>query len=471
VTRAISATQSNTRVPDIFSIAAFIALILPAKILSVGTEIFPLLDVLFVACCLAIRSTRCLVLLLLVTAMSWPAIPAIDNLFGTFSALECVVLVLMSRNLVHFRHWRILFDIPTALFWPSVILVLFFVVSLLKGQSFTESAVLMRYLFLMHLTAFSLRLTLKSAPELYKETEELFHSALVASAVVYFAVYFAQFIDSSNYDRLFVESGGVREGSRVAYQIHFYLSILSATCFYKLLKPFARTDHESLTGIFAVLILSLSGLVLTQSRMALIITLILFVIVIFTRPALRRWALIIGALAVMGLISFGIQWSAEGRLSILFSSDAFIENMGVRLLPGILAFSTMSQSDYISGLGLGYKFPVPWFESRDDGILATSTFIDHLWLNIFVQAGIIGVIAVMAIFCYIGWLVWRQRKHTPKRPTVLMAGFLLLLNIHGFANFVYMKELYVLVAILVTYLNEKPRHLPSFDRYSIAVAA
>lgn len=171
----------------------------------------------------------------------------------------------------------------------------------------------------------------------------------------------------------------------------------------------------------------------------------LFVLVRFSRAVVFGMLVLVMGAVLMRLSVFEF---AIDRVQSISTSDDIITNMQMRMEPGLGALEMMNTREVLFGKGFSYQFFVPWFNTRASDYDAYASFIDQLWLTVFVQSGVVGVLCVILVFGY-GTFFWIARNRTlGMMPFTYFLILFYLSLVHGFANLAYSKDCYVVLGIV-----------------------
>jgi len=421
------------------------------KIVMFGSSLAIFGDIVFLVALLVLRSQAALIMLLLASSIAIPSVPGIDKVLGGPFLIE-IAIAILAFKVWHSSRYSIKLYLPKLLLIATCGYGILLIISVVRGGKVADHLVTTRYFLLLLMTAYAARGWVIHRTIARDSVEELLFRALRAGLAVYCLLFILQFFTPEVYDQIFRSSGGEREGTRVAYQIQGYIPIVSLSL---LFAGTMRVNDPHFPKFYAGLarqkwiILALFGMIATGARMILLQWILVAGIFIFFRSRRAFVGIIFAAIFGILILSLPMFSSLIERFSSISDSDAFIGNLGIRLLPAALAITEMSGFDYVIGKGFDYKFFVPWFETRSDDFDAYSTFIDQLWATIFVQAGIAG--SLLALLPFISGLIFYVRNRTSLRytPTVRFLILFYLMGIHGFANFAYAKNVYVILGFLI----------------------
>lgn len=432
------------------------------KVLLFGSPLAITGDIVFLLALCLLRTNAALVMLLLCSAIAIPGIPGIDKIAGGPFHIEVVAFVLA------FRVWlasglSARLRLPPTMVAASAVYGLILSISIVRGGKLTDHLVTTRYFLLMLITTYAVRNWIIRKEISRDSIEELIFRSFRAGLIVYLFIFVLQFLAPGNYDHIFLSSGGEREGTRVAYQIQGYIPIVSLALLFlttiRSSKKSVPTFYRSISRNRWV-ILAFFGMLATGARMVLLQWIILAAVFIFFKSKRAIAGLFFAALLGVVMLNLPMFESVAERFSSISDSDAFVNNLGIRLLPAILAVDDMSGIDYLLGKGLDFKFFVPWFETRSDDFDAYSTFIDQLWATVFVQGGILGCALALIPFLVGVRFYVRNRDLLRSTPAIRFLILTYLMGIHGFSNLAYSKNVYVVIGILAGAALTFHRHRP-----------
>ncbi|HRW61065.1 MAG TPA: DUF6369 family protein [Defluviicoccus sp.] len=442
--------------PSAVSLDALIYLVLSvtiiAKIASEDVIVRSATDLVFVLCGLFVFPVANTMLFLVASAVAIPNIPGIDKLFGLISYVEYLVIVLAVRSVLSGRFS--LYVILESRFLCSIFLIFF--VLLMHSLTFAfyilSHALVVRF-FVIFVLCYCCAWGALDDPSLLPERlERLLFGALRIAVLVYLTVFVFQFVFPDAYEEIFVASDGLREGYRIAYQIHTYIPVMLLAILYILAQDgvirqgLLRTTAMSHLWLWlAACMLALAG---TGSRLVWLhffALYALFVLVRFSRAVVFGMLVLVMGAVLMRLSVFEF---AIDRVQSISTSDDIITNMQMRMEPGLGALEMMNTREVLFGKGFSYQFFVPWFNTRASDYDAYASFIDQLWLTVFVQSGVVGVLCVILVFGY-GTFFWIARNRTlGMMPFTYFLILFYLSLVHGFANLAYSKDCYVVLGIV-----------------------
>lgn len=442
--------------PSAITFDALIYLVLSitiiAKIASEDVIVRSAIDIVFMLCGLFVFPVANKMLFMVAAAVAIPNVPSIDKLFGLISYVEYLAIVLAVRSAMNRK-----FSLYVILESP-VLCVIFLVFFMLLVHSLTftfdilQHALVVRFFVIFVLCYCCARGAFDKPALLPERLDRLLFGALRIAVLVYLTVFVFQFVFPAGYEEIFVASDRLREGYRIAYQIHTYIPVMLLAILYILAQdePIRRgllrtTAMSHLWLWLAACILAFLG---TGSRLVWLHFFVLYALfVLFRFPRAVAFGMLV---LVMGavLIRFSIFEFAIDRLQSISTSADLLANMEMRILPGLRAMETMSTREVLFGMGFSYQFFVPWFDTHANDYNAYTSFIDQLWLTVFVQSGVVGVLLVILVFgC--GIVFWLARYRTLRMmPFTYFLILFYLSLVHGFANLAYSKDCYVLLGIV-----------------------
>ncbi len=142
------------------------------------------------------------------------------------------------------------------------------------------------------------------------------------------------------------------------------------------------------------IVLSFVSILISNSRMILIAVIICIGIVRRKKlNELFKYTLLATIVLVLFFMLSDI--IGQNRIFESINIEGLLLQLENRYSPSLIAFSKMSEVNYIFGLGLGYFFEIPWFEYR--GMDTHNASLDSSYLTHFVKQGFFGLLLLYII--------------------------------------------------------------------------
>lgn len=405
-------------------------------------------DAVFLVGLALVGTERGLLMLLLAAAAALPNGAGISKFLGGPYCLELVAFALCGRMAV--RHgWRTLGRAPAGPLPYLAVYALLLFASVLNSSELVNHLITARYLVLLLIVALGVSTYARGEGVRAADLEEVLFRALRAALIAYVLIFLAQFTAPDAYDAVFYSSDGVREGTRVGYPVYTALGVLVLSL---LQVGVDRRGQQEQSALYRRLrpapwiALGLFAIFGTGSRLPLLQVLALSLLLLRSTRAV---------VTVVGVVSAGVAIAQVPALAVVLerlagiaSLDRFVNNLAIRMLPAWPAVESMHGLELFFGKGLDYRFFVPWFDLRADDFDAYSTFIDQLWLTVFVQAGVLGCALVALLFLAGAAFLRRHARVLRQMPATRYLVLFLLCYVHGFFNIAYARDIYVFVGFL-----------------------
>ncbi len=188
-----------------------------------------------------------------------------------------------------------------------------------------------------------------------------------------------------------------------------YLDLSTYFSLYFLLHyQYLRAKEQVLPGASRwIFVLSVISVLLTNSRVLFLATLIGIGILRTTNFKNRFKFLFWGACLVLIFIQFSL-FIGQQRVLDSISSDSFTTQLLERFSPALVLISQMSFREMIFGYGLGVYFEIPWFEYR--GLNLMNVSVDSAYLTHFVKQGLFGVLFLLGCIRYLAYCEIRKLR-------------------------------------------------------------